>query len=114
MTAASFRKTALAHPETAESSHMGHPDFRVCGKIFATLGHPGPGWGMVKLTPAQQDEFVGSDPDAFVPVNGAWGRRGATNVHLRSVSARSLRMALDAAWSNTAPPQLTGLRRSRP
>ena len=80
MTANDFRRMALALPETAENAHMDHPDFRVCGKIFATLGYPAKGWGMVKLTPEQQHYFTRRTiPTVFVPVKGAWGRRGATS-----------------------------------
>ena len=63
---------------------MGHPDFRVAGRIFATLGYPESGWAMVKLTPEQQELFVKSQPAAFAPVKGGWGRGGATNVRLRA------------------------------
>ena len=106
MTANDFRRVALALPETAEQAHMDHPDFRVGGKIFATLGYPEKGWGMVKLTPEQQHYFSKADPDTFVPVKGAWGRRGATSVHLKSVDKEALRKAISAAWRNTAPKQL--------
>jgi hypothetical protein len=103
MTANDFRRMALALPETAEHAHMDHPDFRVRGKIFATLGHPAKGWGMVKLTPEQQHYFSKDNPTVFVPVNGAWGRRGATSVHLKAVSKVALQRAIAAAWRNTAP-----------
>jgi hypothetical protein len=106
VTANDFRRVALALPETAEQAHMDHPDFRVGGKIFATLGYPEKGWGMVKLTPEQQHYFSKADPDTFVPVKGAWGRRGATSVHLKSVDKEALRKAISAAWRNTAPKQL--------
>jgi hypothetical protein len=106
VTANDFRRLALALPETAESTHMDHPDFRVHGKIFATLGHPANGWGMVKLTPEQQHYFSKTDPAVFVPVNGAWGRRGATSVHLRAVGRETLQRAISAAWRNTAPKRL--------
>jgi YjbR protein len=72
LTANDFRRLALSLPEATESAHMDHPDFRVRGKIFATLGHPAEGWGMVKLTPEQQHYFAKDYPDAFVPVKGAW------------------------------------------
>src|SRR3989454_6777840 len=84
MTAAEFRRIALSLPQAAEASHMGHPDFRVAGRIFATLGYPRSGWGMVKLTPEQQELFVRAQPAAFAPVKGGWGRGGATNVRLRA------------------------------
>jgi YjbR protein len=102
MTADDFRKLALSFPEAAESRHMHHPDFRVRGKIFATLGYPNERWGMVKLTPAQQTRFVISHPDVFVPANGAWGRAGATTVNLSAARKSVLLPALDAAWGNVA------------
>jgi hypothetical protein len=98
---------ALSLPGTTEESHMHHPDFRVAGKVFATLGYPDSSWGMVRLTPGQQAKFVSAEPEVFVPVNGAWGRRGATSVFLRGVKSESLRKALESAWANTAPRRLT-------
>ena len=106
MTSEGFRRLALSLPETSEVGHMGHPDFRVGGRIFATLGHPDARWGMVKLTPEQQEGFVAADPGAFEPVAGAWGRRGATSVRLEGAKARTLRTALTVAWRNVAPPSL--------
>jgi hypothetical protein len=108
MTAAGFRRLALSLPETAESAHMNHPDFRVKGKIFATLSHD-ENLGMVKLTPEQQAEFMAADPDVFVPCSGAWGERGCTNVRLRAVKKETLERAMVAAWRNTAPKGLVGL-----
>src|SRR6266853_2089980 len=86
MTAAEFRRIALSLPQASEAAHMGHPDFRVAGRIFATLGHPRTGWGMVKLTPEQQELFVRAQSAAFAPVKGGWGRGGATNVRPRASS----------------------------
>jgi hypothetical protein len=86
---------------------MDHPDFRVYGKIFATLGYPHRLWGMVKLSPKEQTDFVKAEPGSFVPVKGAWGRQGATSVRLRSVTKRTLRKALSAAWANAAPKRLS-------
>jgi len=106
MTLQSFRRLALSMPEASEVGHMGHPDFRVRGKVFATLCYPDEDWGMVKLTPEQQEAFVSAEPAVFVPVKGGWGRRGATNVRLRPAKTRSLRVALAAAWLNVAPRQL--------
>jgi hypothetical protein len=105
MTANKFRRMALGLPEASESAHMNHPDFRVRGKIFATLG-PGETWGMVKLTPEQQGQFVRAEPDVFAPVKGGWGRRGATHVHLALATDETLRPALVAAWRNVAPKGL--------
>ncbi len=81
---------------------MDHPDFRVRGKIFATLGHRDMGVGMVKLFPDQQQEFVRADPKVFAPVNGLWGRRGATYVRLKVAKKGGVQRALAAAWRNTA------------
>jgi hypothetical protein len=107
VTANDFRHLALSLPEAVESAHMDHPDFRVGGKIFATLGHPAEGWGMVKLTPEQQHYFSKDEPKIFVPVKGAWGRRGATSVNLTAASKKALQKALRAAWRNTAPKRLS-------
>ena len=79
---------------------MRHPDFRVGGKIFATLAYPDDSWGMVKLAPEQQFNFVSTYPDAFQPVKGAWGLKGCTNVHLAKATAAALRPAMQAAWEN--------------
>jgi len=83
MTANDFRRLALSFPKTEERAHMHHPDFRVVGKIFATLGYPEDGWAMVKLTPLEQEMFVKAQPAVFNPCTGAWGRRGCTNVRLK-------------------------------
>ena len=106
MTADDFRKLALSLPETAESAHMNHPDFRVKGKIFATLGPAGTDWGMVKLTPQQQTRWVALNPEVFAPVKGGWGRRGATNVRLPAATEDVVGPALVEAWGNVAPKRL--------
>ena len=106
MTVEEFRSMALSFPEVSEVAHMGHPDFRVCGKIFATLSYPGEDWGMVKLTPEQQELFVQAEPEAFFPAKGAWGRRGGTHLRLRAAKKSVVRKALDVAWHNTAPKRL--------
>jgi hypothetical protein len=105
MTAAQFRRLALRLPEAVEAEHMGHPDFRVGGKIFATLG-PDEDWGMVKLTPPEQAALIASEPDVFHPASGAWGRSGSTIVQLRQAKAATVEQALLAAWCNTAPKRL--------
>ena len=106
MTADDFRKLALSFPEATESAHMHHPDFRVRGKIFATLGFPDKDWAVVKLTPDEQKCFIQSDPKVFQPVKGAWGRRGNTNVYLPGAKIDIVREAVAAAWRNTAPKPL--------
>ncbi len=85
---------------------MDHPDFRVKGKIFATLGYPDKARGMVKLSPEDQHNFSKDYGEAFVPVKGAWGRRGATSVDLKAAKTEIARLAIEAAWRNTAPKQL--------
>ena len=105
MTADEFRALALRLPEAVEDEHMGHPDFRVRKKIFATLG-PDNDWGMVKLNPEQQSDFVHDEPDVFEPFPGAWGKRGCTKVHLERATEGSVRLALEDAWRNTAPKRL--------
>jgi hypothetical protein len=106
MTANDFRKLALALPETEEHAHMSHPDFRVAGKIFATLGYPDKTRAMVKLAPEDQHYFSKDYPDAFTPVKGAWGRGGATSVLLKAAKKETLSKAIQAAWRNTAPKRL--------
>ncbi len=106
MTVQEFRAMALSLPEATESAHMDHPDFRVGGRIFATLGYPRSGWGMVSLTPEQQELFVQAQPAAFAPVKGGWGRSGATNVRLRAAKKAAVREALTIAWRNRAPKRL--------
>ncbi len=93
---------ALRFPETEEREHMDHPDFRVRGKIFATLMYPEEGWGMVKLTPTEQEMFVEAEPGVFAPVKGGWGRLGATCVRLRAAKKASVHRALAAAWGLAA------------
>lgn len=104
MTADEFRQLALSFPEAEERSHMDHPDFRVGGKIFATIA-PGGERGMVKLTPEQQAVLTRTEP-AFEPAAGAWGRNGSTMVRFAEADEVTVRQALAAAWKNTAPKSL--------
>jgi hypothetical protein len=97
-----FRRIALAFPGAEEGSHMGHADFRVGGKIFATLGSPDESWGMASLMPEQQEDFMTLAPDAFKPAAGAWGRGGSTLVRLEKVPEDLLEAALAAAWRRRA------------
>jgi hypothetical protein len=101
-----FRRIALTLPDAVEASHMGHPDFRVGKKIFATLGYPDATSAMVKLTPEQQSVLVAAEPKVFVPVPGGWGRGGATNVRLKAADSVTLKSALAMAWGNVAPKAL--------
>ena len=107
MTPNEFRELALSFAEAIESAHMRHPDFRVGGKIFATLGYPDENSAMVKLSADDQKEFVRTNPRVFTPVKGAWGRQGATNVHLPSATTNIVRKALTAAWRRAAPKRLS-------
>src|SRR3954454_9790276 len=104
MTAEDVRRLALALPEAVEASHMGHADFRVSGKIFATL--PRAGLAMVKLMPEQQTVVIEAEPVIFAAVPGGWGRRGATYVTLASADETTLKSALAMAWRNVAPKRL--------
>src|SRR5215471_14389992 len=106
MTPNDFRKLALTFPEVIESAHMRHPDFRVGGRIFATLGYPDEDWAVVKLKPDEQKRFIQRDLKAFHPVKGAWGRRGNANVYLPAAKIENVREALTAAWRNTAAKRL--------
>ena len=99
------RAIAMLLPEAVEGAHQGNPDFRISGRIFATL------WTeedrvVVKLTPEMQAAMVDAEPDVFEPIPGAWGGRGWTNVDLNTADEETLRSALLAAWRNVAPPGL--------
>ena len=98
MTANQFRRIALALKDVTESAHHGHPDFRVGGRIFATLGHPDATCGTLMLTPEQQHDFVSEHANAFVPVKGKWGEQGSTTVRLRVVDEEALGEGLTLAW----------------
>ena len=95
-----FRRIALGMEGAVEGAHMGHPDFRVNNRIFATLHHDRE-FGMVALTPDQQEQFMRAHPDAFAPESGAWGRAGSTRVRLASVQEETLGEAVTLAWQNT-------------
>lgn len=95
-----FRHIALMLEGAIEGAHMGHPDFRANGRIFATL-YPDGRSGMVKLTPDQQQEFMRADSAAFAPASGAWGRQGCTTVLLNSIDEDTLGQAMTLAWQNS-------------
>lgn len=106
MTAAEFRRMALALPGATEMSHMGHPDFRVAGKIFATLGYPDKQHGTIMLSPLDQDLLLRRHAEAFAPAAGAWGRGGSTSVTLRVAPRDVVRFALESAWKRRASKKL--------
>jgi hypothetical protein len=112
VTANGFRRIALGMKEAIEGAHMGHPDFRAHGRIFATL-KPGLKSGMVVLTPEQQETFVREHPEAFAPENGAWGRQGCTRVVLAAVDEETAGEALTLAWQNSAAKAKLKARRKR-
>src|SRR5262245_28161679 len=97
MTADDFRRLVLALPGAVERAHMGHPDFRANGRIFASL-HTRDTFGMVKVTPEEQRELVRHYGETFLPSAGAWGRQGCTNVRLAVADAAAVRGALTLAW----------------
>jgi len=98
VTAAGFRRIALGLKDVVGQAHHGHPDFRVGGRIFATLGYPDNKCGMVILPREQQRDFVRDRPDVFVPAAGAWGEQGSTTVRLAAVDEEALGEALTLAW----------------
>jgi hypothetical protein len=98
MKAADFRRIALSFEGAEEGSHMGSPDFRVGGRIFATLASEAEGYGNLMLTPEQQAEFVGEAPRIFLPIHGGWGRMGSTHIRLAQANEDVLQGALRVAW----------------
>jgi hypothetical protein len=118
MTAADFRRIAMSFDGAEEGSHMGAVDFRVGGRIFATLASIEVGFGNLALTPQIQAEFVSEAPDLFVPVAGGWGRMGATHIRLVNANREILTGALHAAWKlrvdkNAAARSVGHTRRAR-
>ena len=103
-----FRRLALALDGVVESAHMGHPDFRAHGRIFATIQHDA-ACGALMLTPEQQRRFLDDNPTAFKPAAGAWGASGSTLVHFASIDEETMGEALTLAWQNA----LDKLRKGR-
>jgi hypothetical protein len=117
MTPGEFRRLALRFSEVVEGSHMGHADFRVGGRIFATLGFPSARSAVVMLTPQDQDLVVRDHPRVFSPVAGKWGASGSTVVALNEVKradTSAVRAVLDAAWRRRAPKRLLAAHDDRP
>jgi hypothetical protein len=106
MRVSDFRRLALSLPEAIEGSHFGNADFRVGGKIFATLSLAKQGYGVLLLTPEQQQGMVGDEPEIFSAIPNGWGRNGATRVALAKVSPDILKAALQTAWQRRAPKNL--------
>ena len=106
MTPDEFRALALGLPEAVEQEHMNHPDFRVGKRIFATLGAPDDEFGMVRLTPEDQQHFCEKFPGVFKPVPGGWGRQGCTHVKLADAREEMVIPALRLAWRRVAPKKL--------
>ena len=98
MNAEDFRRIALSLEGAEEGSHMGSPDFRVGGRIFATLASQNQGYGNLMLTPEQQKEFIAERPDLFVPIAGGWGRMGMTHIRLAEADEDVLSGVLRTAW----------------
>jgi hypothetical protein len=95
---ADFRRIALSFPQAEESSHMGQPDFRVGGHIFATLASEKQGYGNLMLTPELQAQFVADAPRIFLPIPGGWGRMGSTHIVLAAANEDTLHDALQTAY----------------
>ena len=98
MTVADFRRIALSLKGAEEGSHMGSADFRVEGRIFATLASREKGYGNLTLNVEQQADFVSEMPEVFLPIAGGWGRMGMTHIRLAEASEEVLAGALHAAW----------------
>jgi hypothetical protein len=94
-----FRELALDFDDAEESAHMGAADFRVGGRIFATLAHEHLGFGNLMLSPELQQLLIAEAPEVFIPVAGGWGRRGATHVRLAEATPQQLRKGLELAWN---------------
>jgi hypothetical protein len=99
MNSADFRRLALSLEGAEEGSHMGAADFRVGGRIFATLASEKQGYGNLMLTPEVQAQFVAEAPEIFLPIPGGWGRNGATHLVLAAANADLALGALRTAWN---------------
>ena len=99
MNANDFRELALGFDDAEESAHMGAADFRVGGRIFATLAHEHLGFGNLMLSPELQQLLTAEAPEVFIPVAGGWGRRGATHIRLADATPQQLLKGLQLAWN---------------
>lgn len=114
MTAEDFRRIALSLEGAEEGSHMGAVDFRVGGRIFATLAMVEQGYGNLMLSLEQQAELVAERPEAFLPIHGGWGRMGMTHVRLAATNEEELRRVLETAWRRRVEINTRGKGRKRP
>ena len=113
MTAEDFRRIALSFDGAEESSHRGVPDFRVGGRIFATLASQDDGFGNLKLTPEMQQLLIAESPEVFLPIKGGWGRMGMTHIRLDEASERQMTDALHTAWRLRVDMNEKGRSRSK-
>jgi len=113
MTVEDFRRIALSFDGAEESSHMGVPDFRVGGRIFATLASQNDSFGNLRLTPELQQLLIAESPDVFLPIKGGWGRMGMTHIRLDEASERQMTDALHTAWRLRVDMNEKGSSRSK-
>lgn len=113
MNARDFRRIALSLEGAEEGSHIGAADFRVGGRIFATLASQSEGYGNLILTPQQQADFVGELPKVFLPIPGGWGRMGMTHIRLAKATEDVLAGALRTAWSLRKEKNMSTKRKKR-
>jgi hypothetical protein len=111
MTAGDFRRIALSLEGAEEGSHMGAVDFRVGGRIFATLASVSQGYGNLMITPEMQADFIAEAPGVFLPIAGGWGRMGMTHIRLAEASEDVLEGALRAAWKLRVAKNASGRKR---
>src|SRR5579859_8156180 len=109
MNAKDFRRIALSLEGAEEGSHMGHADFRVGGRIFATLASIDQGYGNLMLTPQEQAAFRNcrtsffpsrADGAATAPRTSAWLRQTKTSCAVLCKSPGS------CAFRKTPSPEL--------
>lgn len=114
LTADDFRDIALSLNDAVEGAHMGHPDFRANGRIFASL-HGNEETGTMKLAPEEQSALMREHPKMFMPAAGAWGRQGWTVVRLAVAREATLRGALLLAWQSVTsqPPKRSATKRGK-
>jgi hypothetical protein len=117
MDAEDFRQMALSFDGAEEGSHMGAADFRVGGRIFATLAMQHLGYGNLMLSPALQQALIALAPDVFLPIPGGWGKMGCTHIRLADASVQQMLKGLELAWNlrieRNSKPRSSRSRRRR-